>query len=166
MSHTKASHIISAIAGLFMVAQLVLTFIFDEPGFLVLRIAGYCLWGLCILLGWLPIYTFKKYGSVPKGKSYMLTQKLVTKGIFGIVRHPQFLCMPLIPVALALLSQHWIVICLGVPALVLGIISILGADRDGLEKFGDEYRDYMKRVPGFNLPLGLWRMLARKFRGR
>lgn len=145
-----------------MVGQIVLLFFFSVPGIPVLRILGHCLWALCCLLGVLPIVTLKLYGGVHKGESYMKTTRLVTRGIFGIVRHPQFLCMPLIPTALALLSQHWIVIALGVPAFILGIASIVGADRDGIEKFGDEYRTYMKEVPGFNLPLGLWRFLKNR----
>jgi protein-S-isoprenylcysteine O-methyltransferase Ste14 len=164
MSHSKASHVVSAIAGVLIVGQFVLIFFFSIPGTLGLRILGYGLWGLCIIFGWLPIFTLKKYGGVPKGKSYMRTEKLVTKGIFSVVRHPQYLCMPLMPVALALLSQHWIVIALGIPAFSLGIISIIGADKEGIEKFGAEYREYMKKVPGFNILLGLGRRIFTTFR--
>jgi protein-S-isoprenylcysteine O-methyltransferase Ste14 len=162
----KAAFISSGLAGIFIVTQFILIFFFSIPGLLILRIMGYCLWGLCIILGCAPVYTFRKYGAVPKGQNYMLTEKLVTQGIFAIVRHPQFLCMPLMPVALTLISQHWIVITIDVPALVLGIISIQGADEGGIEKFGDEYREYMKRVPGFNIILGFWKFLLGKIRGR
>ncbi|MBN1410363.1 MAG: isoprenylcysteine carboxylmethyltransferase family protein [Spirochaetales bacterium] len=154
-----ASHIISAIAGAFIVAQFILIFFFPIEGILFLKILGYILWGIIIILGWLPIYTFKKYGGVEKGKSYIRTTKLVTRGIYAIVRHPQFLAFPLMNVSLMLLSQHWIVLALGIPGIVLSCLSTMGADQNGIEKFGDEYREYMKKVPGMNIFLGLWRYL-------
>ena len=61
------SHIISIIAGIFVVAQFILIFFFSINGIFILRILGYILWGFIIILGWLPIYTFKKYGGVEKG---------------------------------------------------------------------------------------------------
>ena len=30
------------------------------------------------------------------------------------------------------------------------------------EEFGDEYRDYMQRVPGWNVAAGLWRRARRR----
>ena len=162
MNPSKSSFVFSTIAGVLIAAQIVLLFFFSVPGIPALRIAGYCLWGLCALLVVLPIITFKLYGKVPQGKNYMHTGVLVTRGIYGIVRHPQFLCMPLLPVAAALLSQHWLVITVGAPALVLGVISLRGADKGNIEKFGDDYREYMKRVPGYNLFAGIWRRITRK----
>ena len=90
------SYVLSAIAGIFIVAQFILTFFFSIKGIFILKIFGYILWGIIIILGWLPIYTFKKYGGVEKGKSYIKTSKLVTTGIYSIIRHHQFLAMPLI----------------------------------------------------------------------
>ncbi|MBN1797622.1 MAG: isoprenylcysteine carboxylmethyltransferase family protein [Spirochaetales bacterium] len=157
-----ASHIISTIAGVFIVAQFVLMFFFSIEGILILKICGYVLWGIIIILGWLPVYTFKKYGGVKKGRSYIKTTKLVTKGIYSIIRHPQFLAMPLMSIALMLISQHWIVLILGIPGVVLSYLSTLGADTYCIDKFGDEYKEYMKRVPGINILLGLWRRLFSK----
>jgi protein-S-isoprenylcysteine O-methyltransferase Ste14 len=34
---------------------------------------------------------------------------------------------------------------------------LIKADKDGIEKFGDEYRAYMKKVPRANFLLGLTR---------
>jgi protein-S-isoprenylcysteine O-methyltransferase Ste14 len=156
------SHILSAIAGVLIVAQIVLIFFFSIEGIFILKICGYILWGIIIILGWLPIYTFKKYGGVKKGKSYVKTTKLVTSGIYSIIRHPQFLAMPLMAIALMLISQHWLVVLLGIPGVVLSYISTIGADEYCIKKFGDEYKEYMKRVPGMNIVLGLWRWLFGK----
>jgi hypothetical protein len=41
-------------------------------------------------------------------------------------------------------------------------VDIQAADRDGIKKFGDEYRQYMQRVPQMNFLLGGVRLLQRK----
>ena len=65
------------------------------------------------------------------------------KGIYSIIRHPQFLAMPLISISLMFISQHWIVLLLGIPAVLLSYISTIGTDKYCIEKFGDEYKEYM-----------------------
>ena len=159
------SHIISTIAGIFVVAQFILIFFFSIKGIFILKILGYILWGLTIILGWLPIYTFKKYGGVEKGKSYVKTNKLVTNGIYSIIRHPQFLAFPLMNIALMMISQHWIILLLGFPGVVLSYLSTVGTDKYCIEKFGNEYKEYMKKVPGMNILIGLWRLLKRRLNG-
>jgi protein-S-isoprenylcysteine O-methyltransferase Ste14 len=61
-----------------------------------------------------------------------------------------------------LLAQHWLVILLGIFSVVLFYTDIKIADQEGVKKFGDEYRDYMKLVPQVNFLLGIYRL----FRGR
>jgi protein-S-isoprenylcysteine O-methyltransferase Ste14 len=67
----------------------------------------------------------------------------------------------LINVGLMLIAQHWLVIAMGAVAVVLNYIIALGADRAGIEKFGDAYRRYMQKVPRMNFLLGLMRLLRR-----
>ncbi|MBN1697003.1 MAG: isoprenylcysteine carboxylmethyltransferase family protein [Spirochaetales bacterium] len=162
MNRYLLSHILSGIAGALMVAQFILMFFFSIDGILFLKITGYALWLFTVVLGWLPIRTFRKYGGVEKGQSYMKTTTLVTRGIYSIVRHPQYLALPLIGISLMLISQHWIVILLGVPATILACLSSLGADEAGIEKFGAAYEAYMKEVPGMNIVAGLWRRITRR----
>ncbi|MBM4029289.1 MAG: hypothetical protein FJ280_28415, partial [Planctomycetes bacterium] len=61
------------------------------------------------IFGWLPIFTFKKMGGVSKGQSYIHTTALVDRGIYAIVRHPQYLAGILMGMALPFISQHWLV---------------------------------------------------------
>jgi len=116
---------------------------------------------LSFFLGWLPIYTFKKKGGVPKGKSYTQTTKLVDTGIYSIVRHPQFLAGMLWSLAFILISQHWLVLVLGIPVIIIFYIGGLEEDRYGVAKFGKKYEDYIKRVPRFNFILGIIRKLKK-----
>jgi protein-S-isoprenylcysteine O-methyltransferase Ste14 len=120
----------------------------------------YCFSGL--IFGVLPVFEFRKKGHVIKGKSYIHTTTLVDTGIYSIVRHPQYVTYILWALAGMLLFQHWIVICLGIPVIPLMYIDLIHADKDGINKFGDDYKQYMKKVPRANFILGIIRVLIRK----
>ena len=112
-----------------------------------------------IVFGMLPVMEFRKKGGVKKGKSYIYTTKLVDTGIYSIVRHPQYVIFILWAIAGMLLFQHWIIIILGIPIIPLTYIDLIRADKDSIEKFGDDYKAYMKRVPRGNFLLGIIRLL-------
>ena len=112
-----------------------------------------------IIFGMLPVAEFRKKGRVKKGKSYIHTTKIVDTGIYSIVRHPQFVTFILWAIAGMLLFQHWIIILLGIPVIPLTYSDLIRADKAAIEKFGDEYRAYMKRVPRSNFMLGIIRHL-------
>jgi len=66
-----------------------------------------------IIFGMLPVMEFRKKGDVEKGKSYIHTTKLVTTGIYSIVRHPQYITFILWAIAGMLLfqtglSSYWV----------------------------------------------------------
>ena len=146
---------LSCIAAPLTVAQIVLAFVLSQPGSEVLRWIGWALWWVGVVFGWLPIFTLLRKGNVPKGKSYVHTARLVDTGIYAIVRHPQMgTAWLLMSVALMLITQHWISVALGVPAMVLAYVDLLKADRRLVEKFGDAYRRYMERVPRVNFVAG------------
>ena len=115
-----------------------------------------------IVFGMLPVMEFRKKGRVRKGKSYIHTTKLVDTGIYSIVRHPQFVTFILWAIAGMLLFQHWIIILLGIPIVPLTYFDLIRADKDAIEKFGDYYEAYMKKVPRMNFLLGILRLLRRR----
>ncbi len=147
-----------------IIGQLVLLIVLGESEIAWLRYAGFALWALAAVFGWVPIYQFKKSGGVAKGDSYIKTTRLVDTGLYAIVRHPQFVAWPLMSVALAFVSQHPVVVIMGAAAFVLGCLGFRNVDARNIDKFGDEYREYMQRVPGWNLIAGLWRRVAREMR--
>ena len=110
-----------------------------------------------LIFGMLPTFEFRKKGGVEKGKSYIHTTKLVETGIYSIVRHPQYVTFILFAIAGILLFQHWIVILLGLPIIPLTYIDLIKADNEAIEKFGEEYKAYMKKVPRANFLLGVIR---------
>lgn len=115
-----------------------------------------------LIFGMLPVFEFRKNGRVQKGKSYIHTTKLVDTGIYAIVRHPQYITFMWWAIAGMFLFQHWIIICLGIPILPLAYIDLLNADKNGLEKFGEEYKTYMEKVPRANFLLGIIRLLRQR----
>jgi protein-S-isoprenylcysteine O-methyltransferase Ste14 len=119
------------------------------------------LFGLSAVLGWLPIFFFRRHGGVTKGKSYMHTTALVTHGPYALVRHPQYLAGDLLALAIICIVQHWSVIVAGAVGIAANRLTIRKADRDLIDKFGDPYREYTTRVPGTNLILGVWRWVRR-----
>ena len=110
-----------------------------------------------LVFGGLPVFEFRRKGGVKKGESYIHTTKLVDTGIYSIVRHPQYVTFMLWAIAGMLLFQHWIVVLLGFPVFPLTYIDLIKADKDATQKFGDEYRAYMKSVPRANFLLGILR---------
>jgi protein-S-isoprenylcysteine O-methyltransferase Ste14 len=144
------------------VGQIVLSFVlYNKEGSIVLTNIG---WGVLVVsavFGWLPIYTFRKRGGV-KGRGYINTTVLVDRGIYAIVRHPQYLAGVLICIALPLIAQHWMVAVLGFVAAVIYYIDTFNEEKKNLEKFGNEYRRYMETVPRMNFVVGIVRLIQRK----
>ncbi len=117
-----------------------------------------------IVFGGLPVVEFRKRGGVRKGKSYIHTTKLVDTGVYSIVRHPQFITFILWAIAGMLLFQHWVIVVLGIPIIPLMYVDLIRADKALIEKFGDDYKAYMKEVPRANFLLGIIRLLWRRKR--
>jgi protein-S-isoprenylcysteine O-methyltransferase Ste14 len=115
-----------------------------------------------MVFGMLPVFEFRKKGGVRKGQSYIHTTKLVDTGIYSVVRHPQYVTFILFAIAGMLLFQHWIIILLGIPVIPLTYIDLIKADKDAIEKFGDKYKAYMKKVPRANFLLGIIRQFRKR----
>jgi protein-S-isoprenylcysteine O-methyltransferase Ste14 len=110
-----------------------------------------------MIFGALPVFEFRKKGEVRKGRSYIHTTKLVDTGIYSVVRHPQYVTFIMWAIAGIFLFQHWVVILLGLPIIPLTYIDLIKADKDAIEKFGEDYKAYMKKVPRANFLLGIIR---------
>jgi protein-S-isoprenylcysteine O-methyltransferase Ste14 len=161
--HNLHPYLLCCIWGPLIVVQIILAFVVRQPGSEVLQWIGWILWWTAVVFGWLPIFTFLRKGDVPKGKSYVHTTRLVDSGIYAIVRHPQMGTAGLLMcIALMLVTQHWVSIALGVPAMALVYLDLLKADQRLVGKFGDAYRRYMERVPRVNFVSGIIRLVTRR----
>ncbi|OPY29969.1 MAG: hypothetical protein A4E27_00089 [Methanobacterium sp. PtaU1.Bin242] len=159
------TYILCCIWSPLLVIQFILVFLFglcNEAGLSILLYLGWLIWAVSVIFGFLPIIVLKKMGGVEKGKSFVHTQKLVTSNIYSIVRHPQYTAGILLSLSLILISQNWLIIIIGLVVIPLLYIDIMWADEYELEKFGNEYNEYMKEVPRTNFILGILRIINRK----
>jgi len=91
---------------------------------------------------------------------------VVDTGIYAIARHPQGgTAWLLINLGVMLIAQHWSSVILGVVSMVLVYLDTLKADQYCVEKFGDEYKHYMARVPSVNFVAGIIWLVRRRKQG-
>jgi protein-S-isoprenylcysteine O-methyltransferase Ste14 len=148
----------------FPVNPLVLTGIVKVKTYPLLFAIGWVTWACGMVLVMAPIVMFPRHGGVPKGKSFVATTRLVDRGLYAIVRHPQYTGGILsIFFTTFLWYPHWVFGVLGVIGTIVIYISCRLEDQYLIEKFGDDYRAYMHRVPGMNFILGIFRLLRGTF---
>jgi protein-S-isoprenylcysteine O-methyltransferase Ste14 len=75
-------------------------------------------------------------------------QRLVTSGIRRHVRHPIYLGHFCELLAWSIGTGLLVVYAMTVFAAITGVLMVRREDRELEERFGDEYRDYRRRVPG------------------
>lgn len=159
---TRRAIVSGIILTIAAVGQIVLTFfLYNKTGNIAIRNAGWGVLWLSAIFGWLPIYTLKRWGGVPKGKGYIQTTELVDRGIYAIVRHPQYVAGLLMSIALVLIAQHWIVGLLGAIAATMYYVDAFEEEKTNIARFGKGYREYMEVVPRVNFVLGFIRALHR-----
>ncbi|HEY72399.1 MAG TPA: isoprenylcysteine carboxylmethyltransferase family protein [Thermoflexia bacterium] len=98
-------------------------------------------------------------GDLPRGD----TNRLVTEGVYGCMRHPMHLGLFFFPLSLALLigSPTFILLIAPLEALFMLTMVKLMEEPEAIAKFGDAYREYQQRVPMFNLRPDCLRLLLR-----
>jgi len=82
-----------------------------------------------------------------KGKA-----KLVTRGLYGIVRHPLYMSNGLLAVGMAILFKSIPALWFSIPYFLSYLPIIYLEEKDLLEKYGDEYQEYRKKVPWRLIP--------------
>ena len=141
---------------------LILTGIIEVDSYTVLFIIGCVLWAFGMVLVMAPIIIFPRQGRIPKGKSFINTTRLVDTGIYAVVRHPQYTGGVFsIFLTTLLWYPHWLFGVLGVTGTLVVYMSCREEDQRLVSKFGDDYLDYMKRVPGMNIFLGIFKLIKK-----
>lgn len=75
------------------------------------------------------------------------TQTLVTNGPYRYVRNPIYLGAFLYLLSLALVAANWLILLPEIPLIILLYLQINNEETMLIERFGDDYREYMKRTP-------------------
>ncbi len=96
--------------------------------------------------------TLAKYGrqgDIPR----LETNRLVTQGIYGCMRHPMLFGLALFPLAIALLlgSPTFILFVAPLEAIVIITLTLTLEEREAKAKFGQAYEEYRAKVPAFDM---------------
>ncbi len=96
--------------------------------------------------------TLAKYGKEGKVAKFD-TNRFVDKGPYSCMRHPMHFGLILLPFALALMLGSFSYLTIFAPLNAAAIIIMVFTieEKEAIEKFGNEYIEYKKRVPAFNL---------------
>ncbi len=99
-------------------------------------------------------------GELPR----METNRLVTDGMYGCMRHPMHLGLLLFPWSFALITGSLSFILLIAPSEMLLILLLIKwvEEPEAEKKFGEAYRRYKASVPGFSLRKECLKMLLGK----
>ena len=75
--------------------------------------------------------------------------KLVTHGIYRWIRHPLYTIGSALFISFGTMADNWFIAGMGVMAFILMAIRTPKEEANLIEKFGDEYREYMKHTGRF-----------------
>jgi len=112
-----------------------------------LRWSGAFSGGLAILLAY---WTLTSLGKNLTDTVYVRTAAiLVMHGPYRWVRHPFYVTVGLLILSVTLLTANWLIGLSGVVVMTLLVVRTAKEEQMLLERFGDEYRDYMLRTGRF-----------------
>ena len=73
--------------------------------------------------------------------------ELITRGIYGVIRHPMYASQWLWVIAQPLLLQNWVAGWLNLLVFILFyLLRVKAEEQLMLEQFGEQYRSYMQKV--------------------
>jgi protein-S-isoprenylcysteine O-methyltransferase Ste14 len=81
--------------------------------------------------------------------------QLVTEGIFQYIRHPHYTSLLIIGFGLAFFFCSLAALLIAIIAIPIMIWSIIDEEKHLVKQYGNEYKEYMKKVP--------WRIIPRLF---
>lgn len=159
----RKEKVLMTIETMAFIAQVILGFLFYNWAhiFVLLNFGWACLIIACISAGRARL-DFEAHGKAMQEESFFRTNAIVDTGIYSIVCHPMYLSFMIISLALMCISQHWLSLILGAILVFLIYDDMRSEEQLNLNKFGDDYRQYMQRTPRMNFASGIVRYLQRK----
>lgn len=139
--------LILIIAGIFKIGSLTDNY---EKEFGTLRYVGLCMF---IVFSWLQVYAYKSLGNnYAQDIVIMKDHKLITSGIYRLVRHPQYLSQILSDLGAGLALLNFLIVPLVVLVeFPLFILRAINEDKLLEKHFNEEFVSYKKRS-GFFIP--------------
>ena len=148
-----------AAGTLFLLALFYLSATRDGSRSVALTLLGLAMLFAAVPFMVLPFVHLKAFGDPDPGEPYYAARVVVDRGVYGFVRHPQYLGYSLLALGFAALTPGW-------DAAVAGILAAVGfrgqallEERELSARFGAAYEAYRDRVPRMNPVAGLTRWL-------
>ena len=103
---------------------------------------------------------YGRNGEIPR----LTTNVLVTTGVYGCMRHPMHFGLMFFPLSFALLmgSPSFIFFIAPGEMLLMVVMIKLIEKPEAIRKFGEDYLEYMKKVPMFSLKPECLKLLFKK----
>jgi len=157
--------VLTACAALLFIGQIVLaTIYYNFYRVSALSYLGWILMAVAIFVFGLSWYAVRRQ-KLTEDREWLQDTVLVDTGIYEVIRHPVYFGFMLYVISLILLSQHWLSIIFGVPIIAYLYWLMRLEEWASVDKYGEEYVDYMDRVPRLNIVAGL-RRYYRKRKGQ
>lgn len=136
------------LGGVFTLMILGLGGVWTQFNVAPLRIIGFVLYAPAAFFVVSSFIALRRKGKPETG--WESTTIMIESSVFGIVRHPLYLGTAIWTVGLMLVFQS-------IPSTILGIVDVFcfwmasrREDAFNIEKFGEGYKEYMRRVPMWN----------------
>lgn len=150
------------LAAASFVALVAAALLVPTPPAPLMRGVSCVLLAMAVAFAGLPVMHLRRFGAVPTGARFVHTTAVARRGLYAIVRHPQYLGFDFLAWGLATFSLYWGTI---LPAIAFTVGLAMQARAEEaylLDRFGDAYRAYRRTVPRFGLLTGLVRYLRRR----
>jgi protein-S-isoprenylcysteine O-methyltransferase Ste14 len=109
--------------------------------------------GACLAVFGVPPLLFWTFHSLGKNLTDTVVTRrdhtLVTHGPYRWVRHPFYDVLLLWVVSMSLLTANWLLALFGLTAFAMLVVRTRIEEDKLIERFGDEYREYMARTGRF-----------------
>jgi protein-S-isoprenylcysteine O-methyltransferase Ste14 len=151
------------VAAAAFVALLVTDYFVTRGTNRALHILGTIVLLMSPVLMFAPFYFLKRHGALGEGAKFFETTRVVDRGVYAVVRHPQYLGYMFLVLGFTLHSQNYLTAIVGGTAIVLFYVQSIREERFCARQLGAEYVAYMKRVPRFNILVGSIRYIIRRF---
>jgi protein-S-isoprenylcysteine O-methyltransferase Ste14 len=76
-------------------------------------------------------------------------EKIITTGVYSYIRHPQYFGGVLAHIGFSLLLSSYLSLIITPLIIFLNIFLSWKEEKELLKEFGDDYREYKKKVPMF-----------------
>jgi len=103
------------------------------------------IWFIIGLLVYLPFMCFLIFGIMNFASTP--TDKLVTKGVYGISRNPSYISDVFVKMSIGIACLSWLFLLIAIADFILLRTIIFAEEQFLLENYGNDYRDYLNRTP-------------------